>query len=184
MIRRARWIVLLVAVLLVAVALAGVLLVRPDLVDARDRVDARWSDLRSALIDRYDALDAVANALDAAGASDRAVTRALRQELTRWSEVSGRPSSDAALEATIADDLEALARRVKANRTASDRLRGDKPLADAVLAFDQQVVPQPGVRAYNRAVSVYEDARDGAFQRIVVAVLGFESRPKLLLAPG
>ena len=184
MIRRARWIVLAIVVVVIAVALAGALLVRPDLVDARDRVDARWDEIRSSLVKRYDALGAVADALDAAGASDRAVTRDLRRALGRWTEVSARPKSDPALEATVANELEALARRVEANRTASDRLRGNKPLADAVLAFHQQVVPPPGVRAYNRAVDAYESTRDGTFERLVAGVLGFEARPKLFLEPG
>jgi len=184
MIRRARWIVLLVAVLLVAVALVGALLVRPDLVDARDRVDARWADLRPALVKRYDALEAVANALDAAGASERTVTRDLHRELARWSALSGRSHPDAAPEAKSANALEALERRAYANFSGSDRLRANPDLLAAFTAFDQQVVPEPARRTYNRAITAYEGARDGAFERIVAAVLGFESRPKLLLAPG
>jgi hypothetical protein len=183
MMRRAHWIVLVVVVLLVAISLAGALLVRPDLVDARDRVDARWADLRSDLAARYDALGAVRDALDAAGAGDRSVTRALRRELGHWAELRGRRQVDAAAEAASANSLEALARRAKVNRTASDRLRADPNLAAAVLEFDQQVVSQPAVRLYNQAVRSYETTRTGTFERIVAGVLGFESRPTLLLAP-
>ena len=184
MIRRARWIVLLVVVLLVAVALLGALLVRPDLVDARDRVDARWTALRPALVERYDALEGVENALDAAGASDRAVTRDLHRELGRWSALSGRSHPDVALEAKSANSLEALERRAYENFRRSDRLRANPDLLAAFTAFDEQVVSEPARRRYNRAITAYEGTRDGAFERIVAAVLGFESRPKLLLAPG
>ena len=183
MIRRARWIVLVVVVLLVAVSLAGVLLVRPDLVDARDRVDARWAVLRSDLTARFDALDAVVEAFDAAGAGDRSVTRALRRELGHWAELRGRRHVDAAAEAASADTLEALARRAEANRTASDRLRADPTLAAAVDGFDEQAVSKPAVRLYNQAVRAYEATRSGTFERIVAGALGFESRPTLLLKP-
>ena len=183
MLRRVRWIVLLLVVLLVAVAAAGALLVRPDLVDTRDRVDARWSALRADLTSRYAALAGVADALDAAGASDRAVTRELRRELLRWEGLRDRDPADPALEAAAANNLEALVRRAGANVIASDRLAGDVNVQAAFTALAQEVVSPPGVRAYNRAVRSYEAARDGTFERIVAKILGFESRPTLIVAP-
>jgi len=183
MMRRARWIVLVVVVLLVALAAVSMLLVRPDLAEARDRVDARWADLRSELIARYDALGAIAETLDAAGARDRSVTRDLRAELARWTRLEERARPDPALEATIANNLEALERRALENFQASDRLRGNPDLAASFLAFDQQVASPPRVRAYNQAVRAYQSTRDGTFARLVAGVLGFDARPTLLVAP-
>jgi hypothetical protein len=182
MIRRGRWIVLVLVVLLVAVVLAGVLLVRPDLVDARDRVDARWDALQSELTDRYVALSTVTSALDAAGAEDRGVTRELHRELERFVDLREGKQADRALQAANANDLEALARRARANFEQSDRLHGDQNLLAAFQAFDQQVVPEPERRAYNRAVRKYEAARDGVFERIVAGALGFEGRPILFIS--
>ena len=183
MIRRGRWIVLAVVVLLVAVVLAGALLVRPDLVDARDRVDARWDALRSDLAERYVLLAAVTTALDSAGASSRSVTRDLRDELRRWSDLRDRKQVDREQEATSANNLEALARRANANFNSSDRLRNNADLVAAFQAFNQEVVPQPAIDAYNRAVRRYEATRDGVFARLIAGVLGFESRPVLFVAP-
>ena len=47
--------------------------------------------------------------------------------------------------------------------------------------YDQAVVPPPTVTAYNRAAGVYEDERSGFFEGIVVGVLGYDSRPVLIL---
>jgi hypothetical protein len=182
MIRRGRWIVLVVVALLVAVVLAGVLLVRPDLVETRDRVDARWDALRSDLAERYEQLAAVTTALDGAGANERSVTRDLREELDRWSELRGRKQIDREGEATSANNLEALARRATENFNNSDRLQNNADLVAAFQVFDLTIVSQPAVAAYNRAVRKYEATRDGAFARLIAGALGFEARPVLFQA--
>lgn len=182
--RRLRWIVVLVAVLLVVAVVAALLLVRPGLEDARDRVDRGWTPLRPALITRYDALDGVAAALAEAGAGDRAVTKDLERELARWQRyaVRGPKHTDPATEVAIANSLEELARRVLANLIASQRLRDSEPLQTALQSYDQAIVPEPEVRAYNRAVRAYEDDRAGFVERIVAGALGYDSRA--VLVPG
>jgi hypothetical protein len=181
--RRLRWIVVLVVAVLAAAVIAALLLVRPDLDDGRSRVDARWSPLRPALITRYDALDGVATALRDAGAADRAVTTDLDTALDRWSRFAlrGPKHTDPGAEVVIANDLESLARRMRANVVASARLQGNEPLRTALTAFDQAVVPEPAVNAYNRAVRSYEDTRSGFFDRIVADTLGYDSRPVLVV---
>lgn len=182
--RRLRWIALLVAVLLVAAVVAALVFVRPTLEDGRDRADREWAPLRPALIARYDALEVVATALADAGAGDRAVTNDLDDELARWQRyaVRGPKHTDPATEVTIANSLEGLARRVLANLIDSEKLRTNEALKAALQAYDQEIVPEPAVRAYNRAVRAYEGDRSGFVERVVAGALGYESRA--VLVPG
>ena len=181
--RRFRWIAFLVIAVLVALVVAAVVLVRPGLEDDRDRVDTRWTPLRPTLVTRYAKLESVATALRDAGAGDRAVTADLSTALDRWNRYAllGPKHTNAALEATLANDLEGLARRVRANYIASEKLKSNAALRAAIDAFDQAVVPPPAVRAYNRAVRTYEDDRSGFFERIVAGALGYDSRPVLIV---
>lgn len=181
--RRVRWIVVLVVAVLAAVVIAALLLVRPGLDDARNRVDARWTPIRPALIARYGALGTVAKALDDAGAGDRAVTIDLDAELARWDRFAlrGPKHTDPGAEVAIANDLEGIARRVNANVFASARLQANQPLKDALQAFGVAVVPQPAIAAYNLAARAYEDDRTGFLSQIVADTLGYESRPVLLI---
>lgn len=181
--RRLLWLVVLVAVLAVAALAAALLLVRPDLEDGRNLADTRWAPLRPALIARYDALAGVASALRDAGANERTVTRDLETAITRWSHYAprGPAHTDPAAEVTIANSLEEIARRVRANMFASPKLKGNEGLATAFTAFDQAVVPQPAVRAYNRAARAYEDERNGLPARLVADTLGYESRAVLVV---
>jgi hypothetical protein len=184
--RRLRWIVVLVVAVLAAVVLAAFFLVRPGLDDGRAEVDARWTPLRPALIARYDALGGVAEALRGAGAGDRAVTTDLDSALARWDRFAlrGPKHTDPGSETTIANELEGLAERVRRNVLASAKLQADVPLGDALAAFDQAVVPQPAIAAYNKAVRAYEDDRSGFFDRIVADALGYDSRPVLVVGTG
>jgi hypothetical protein len=181
--RRLRRVVLIVVALAVAAAAAALVFVQPDLDDARDRVDTLWvKKLRDPFAARYEALDNVAKALGDAGAADRAVTKALDAALARWKKLAlrGPAHTDPGVEATTANELESLARRVRANVDASPRLRTPGVLA-AMVAFDQTLAPAPAVTAYNVAVRRYEDARSGIIERIVAAVLGYDSRPALVI---
>jgi hypothetical protein len=181
--RRIRRVVIVVVVLVIAGAVAAVLLARPDLANARDRVDARWLALREPLAKRYTALNGVAQALHTAGATERAVTRDLDAALAHWNKLAlhGPAHSDPGGEATTANELEALARRVRANYVASGKLSADPGLKAAIDAFDLAVVSPAKVMAYNTAVRHYEDTRSGIVQRVVAGVLGYESRSVLLV---
>jgi hypothetical protein len=182
MARRLRWIVLVAVVLVVIAAVLAVLLVRPGLQDARDRVDATWTPLRHPLAVRYIALARVGQALQAAGAGGRTVTRDLDAALGRWAALARHPDrdDDPAAEATAADLLEALARRVHANVSASDKLKANTPLLTALQAYDQALAPPVAVRVYNRAVRAYEHKRTGTVAHVVAGVLGYDSRPVLV----
>jgi hypothetical protein len=183
MLRRLKWILVLVVVVLVAGAGIAILTTRPGLSDARDKVDGRWADLRSTLVPRYTALGGVEQALVAAGGPDRAVTRDLRAALAKWRALSGSSlaNADAGSEASTADDLEALARRARANMVTG-RLNGNAALAAALAAFDKQIPVNPRlVPAYNAAVRSYQHARSGTIHAAVASLLGYDERPQLLL---
>jgi len=183
--RRVRWIVLVVLVLVAAGAAAAIVLSQPELSDARDRVDARWTPLRAPLAARYEALAGVTTAVTDAGGGDRAVTKELDAALQRWSRLAlqGDNHNDPAAEVAVAGELESLARRMRANVAASDRLGSNEAVQVAIGAFDQAVPPPAAVTAYNRAARVYEDERDGIVRALVARVLGYESRPQLVLGP-
>jgi hypothetical protein len=183
--RRVRWLVVVAVVLLVAGGVAAVVLVQPDLSDARDRVDARWTPLRAPLAARYTALGGVAQTLTDAGAGERAVTKDLDAALARWSKLALRGDShtDAGVEAATANELEALARRMRANVLASDKLKANAALTDAIAKYDQTIAPAPAIVAYNRSVQAYEDQREGAIHGFVARILGYDGRAQLVFGP-
>jgi hypothetical protein len=181
--RRVRWLVVILVALLVAGAGAAAVLVQPDLADARDRVDATWTPLREPLAARYVALGGVAQALTDAGAGERAVTKDLNAALARWAKLAlrGAQHTDADVEATTANELEALARRTRANVAASAKLSTNPALTAAIAKFDQVIAPAPAVVAYNRTVRAYQDQREGTINGLVAGALGYEARPELVL---
>ncbi|HEU5302804.1 MAG TPA: hypothetical protein VFW06_11260 [Acidimicrobiia bacterium] len=179
--RRLRWIVPLLLLVVAAAAAAAYLLVEPDLSDGRDQVDAAWTPLRAPLTARYEALGVATQALVDAGAGERAVTKDLTATLERWNRLAlrGPAHTRPGVEASIANELEALARRARANVTASARLNTNQVVTEALGAFDLAVIPPPLVRDYNRAVREYQDARGGTIDALVAKVLSFDPRPVL-----
>lgn len=179
--RRVLYLVALFVVVVVAGAVALGATARPRLVDRRDTVDARWSTLRGPLAARYEGLAQLRAALANAGAGERTYGVALSEGLAEWERLTTRPDLDAAAEAAAANRLEGLAARVRANVAGSARLGADAAITEALASFDATLVSPPDVRAYNRAVRRYQDARTAGSRRLVAGVLGFEARPVLVL---
>jgi hypothetical protein len=181
--RRALWLLALLVVLVALATGAAVALVKPDLDEARARTDRAWTPLRAPLVTRYDALAGVVGPLTAAGAGDRGVTVALRDGLARWHDLAahGDTRADTSAEAVTANQLEALARRLKANVGASARLHNDAAVAVALAAFDQASVLPPTVADYNLAARKYAKVRAGTIERIVEGAIGDGTRPELVL---
>lgn len=179
--RRLRWVVPLLLVLALAGAAAAYFLVQPGLSDGRDRVDAAWTPLRAPLTVRYEALGVLTQALVDAGAGDRAVTKDLAEVLQRWDRFAlrGPTHTDPGTEAGVANELEALGRRTRANIAGSARLSTNPAVGAALAAFDLAVVPPPLVQQYNRAVRDYQDTRSGAVNSLVAKALSFDARPVL-----
>lgn len=176
-----RLVIVAIVGLVVAAVAAAVLVVRPDLADARDRVDMAWVPLRGPLEARYEHLDSAVEALRTGGDGQRAITGDLATGLERWDELIGRRARDAGAEASAANALEALALRLDANVAASARLGANEGLGAALEAFDLAVVSPPDLTAYNRAARRYAQERDGVPNRLVAALLGFSARPALEL---
>ena len=85
MLRRLKWILVLLVVVLVAGAGIAVLTTKPGpRATPVTRSTAAGSSSGRTLVHRYAALAGVEQALVAAGGPDRAVTRDLRAELARW----------------------------------------------------------------------------------------------------
>jgi hypothetical protein len=185
--RRVRWLVAILVVAVIAALGAAVLVVQPDLNQARDRVDTAWSPLRAPLAARYATVEGVVKALEDGGFGARSVTKDLDAVYERWRKLAlqGATHADAELEATTANELEAQMRRLGANIAAADRLKAaaapEQPLGAAMSAFRQQVVSPPLVKSYNHAANTYEDQRSGTINKLVAGLLGYESRPRLLL---
>jgi hypothetical protein len=178
--RRFALILLPLVALLVAAATALVLTQKPDLDAGRDRVDRRWTELRSTLAPRYDQLAGVAEALQRAGTGSRSVSQDLGDALARWQSYVRQPG-DAGDEAELADALEGLAVRVRANVAALPRLRDHEAVNEALALFATATVDPTLVRAYNTAVRAYEDRRDDLAARLPAALLGYDARPLFLI---
>ncbi len=186
MARRVRRLAVVALVLLVIGAIALVLTTRPQLEDSRGDVDRAWTPLRAPLAARYDRLAEVNAQLAAAGGGERDVARALGPWLTRWDDLKRARAgdADADAEAEAADQLEGLANRLRAVVASSDRLRAAEGLNQAIAAFQGTANPQLVgiIKPYNEAVRHYEDERNGLLRSPVASVLGYDSRPQLLLS--
>jgi hypothetical protein len=181
--RRVGLLLVLVVVLVGGALVALAVTARSPLDERRDAVDGRWAPLRTPLVARYEALGQVAAGLEAAGVGERTYSVDLAERLDEWNRLATSATPDAGSEATVANQLEGLATRVRTNVSASARLSRDEALSGAFVAFDSALVPLPAVTAYNRAVRRYEDTRHETLKRIPARILGFDARPTLVIGP-
>ena len=182
--RRTRWILLVLVVVLVGGAAALVLTQQPKLDDARTAVDTHWKPLTAddQLPTRYRTLEGALSAFDAAGGTDRAVSRDLHAALRAWN--GAVEGGDEGTQAEAANAVEAQGRRLVANALGSPRLAADKAVTDSLVKF-AQTQPNPAlVTAYNGAVRHYETERTGTLASPVAKVLGFDARPVLTIDTG
>ncbi|SRR5713101_3438716 len=177
--RRFRWIMLALVVAILGGATALVVVENPKLDDARSAVDTRWIPLRVALVPRYEKLDKALGAFDAAGGSDRSVSRSLHVEMKTWRDAVR--SGETTAQVQQANTLEADARRLSANVFVSERLRGITPLNEAIAAFAAIAPAIELVNRYNASVHRYEQERESTLQRPVARVLGYDVRPVFVL---
>ena len=180
--RRTRWFLLVLIVVVVGGAVALTFTERPKLDDARTAVDTKWKPLRAPdqLVLRYQKLEGALSAFDAAGGSDRSVSKDLHAALDAWDRAL--EGGDAGTQAEAANVVEAQATRLLANALGSERLKANPAVADSLTQF-AAAKPDPAlVAAYNRAVRAYEDERTGTLQRPVARVLGYDARPLLVLS--
>jgi hypothetical protein len=182
--RRTRWILLTLLVVLVGGATALVLTQQPKLDDARNEVDSTWKPLVAddQLPARYQTLEGALSAFDAAGGTDRDVSKDLHAALDAWARAV--KDGDAGAQVQAANAVEAQGARLLANVLGSPRLRTDAAATDALVKYSQ-TTPQPQlVDRYNRTVHDYEDTRTGALAQPVARVFGFDARPVLAVDVG
>jgi hypothetical protein len=179
--RRTRWFLLVLVVVVVGGAVALTLTERPQLDDARTAVDDRWKPLRGAdqLVLRYQSLQGALSAFNAAGGSDRSVSKDLHAALDVWKRAL--TGGDAGSEAQAANVVEAQAARLVANALGSERLKANPAVTQSLVQFATTKPNGDLVTTYNRAVRAYEDERTGTLQRPVARVLGYDARPLLVL---
>jgi hypothetical protein len=181
MARRVWRLALVVVLLLVVGAVVLTLTTRPRLSDDRSAVDHQWTPLRAPLAARYDKLTGATAAFIKAGGGDRAITKDLLTTLKQRSVLHKVPDAkaDAAKEATTANELEGLGRRLRATISGSDRFRSAAPVTDTITAFETTIPPPALVKSYNDAVTKYEHARSGLLHQTVADTFGYDSRPVL-----
>ncbi|MCZ7525130.1 MAG: hypothetical protein M5U14_01290 [Acidimicrobiia bacterium] len=171
------------AFLLVPVLLAGLAALvatsRSHLTDRRDAVDREWEPLRAPLSTRYEHLsEATAAAVESGG--EREILTELTDTLERWQRLQRSEDRRPGTEVVVANELEGLARRLRATTDASPRLSADEALLASLTAFETAAPPEDLVEAYNDAVLGYEESRTSLPRRWVAGLLGFGSRPALV----
>lgn len=168
-----------VLVLLLFAAIAGAaiaLTARPNLERARGDATARWKAVRSPLTARYDALSEANNAVRTAGGTGRDVVEDVGAALERWrAAASGSPVSE---QVAAANALEGLTRRLTASVAASERLRSDATVIEAVSNLADAKIPEAG-RAFNEAARDYAAKRGGPVRHVVAGLLGYDEIPAL-----
>ncbi|MSO36708.1 MAG: hypothetical protein EXQ69_00480 [Acidimicrobiia bacterium] len=177
MINMVRRIALPLVLVLVTAAVVLVIAVRPGLQGDAEAVDRAWEPLAKPLAVRYEALAGVAEALDAAGASDRDVTRRLRRVLSDWDLLV--VTTDSPTQAITANELEGLAARVGATVASSEKFKNDSALTAAITTFNEAIPTPKQVATYNGTVEVYAGSRDGFWRGIVASLDDYPARPTL-----
>jgi hypothetical protein len=179
---RFKWVVLALVVVVIGGAVALVLVERPKLEDAQTAVDEAWKPLTAPtqLVAREQKLEGALSAFDAAGGSDRDVSRDLRGALKQWNAALKR--GDAGAQVDSANTVEAQGARLYANVFRSERFKSDTAVRDALAAWAGTIPRQTLVTTYNRATRKYEDARSGWLARPIALALGYDERPQFRLA--
>lgn len=148
---------------------------RPDLEDARRRVDAAWVALRPALDDRYEALGGAGAAARERLGGDRPLLGGIDSALAAWRSGGSAPVED---QVAAANRLEGLAARLTTTAAATPRLRSSGDVDEALEALEDSD-PGDARVAYNAAVVAYEEVRGGFPRRLVAGALGFDARRTL-----
>lgn len=170
--------VLLVVLVVAAVVGAGssVLSARPDLENAKRKVDSAWTTLAPALDRRYLQLAAVNDALRPVPGPVHGLVVNTDAALAHWRDV--RRNGGVAAQVAAANDVEALARRLLATQAVSPRVRGNATLSKAVVEY-VDMSTHNAAADFNGTVESYEHERRGPLRAVVASVLGDASIPTI-----
>jgi hypothetical protein len=173
----------LVPVALVAVAVAllvSVLSARPDLSNARSRVDGAWSQLAPRLDTRYQLLADASTKLASVPGPVHSVAGDVNTAVARWRH-DRQSHASVAEQVHAANDLEATGRQLAATAGASPRVKGNAPAQTALYAYlsDKALSAAGGSNGFNPKVAAYEHERRGPVRAVVARVLGDGNIPAL-----
>jgi hypothetical protein len=162
-------------VLVVSAVIAGSLVLvlagRPELEDAKRRVESAWAPLRSSLDDRHQALGALEEAARSRLGTDRALFADVRAAMSDWRETRAQQVA-----VRLANRLEGLGARMAVLVEATPRMASSSSVQQAVGRWRRAAAAGD---TYNAAVAAYEAVRGGFPRRLVAGVLGYESRRTL-----
>jgi hypothetical protein len=163
-------------VALVVAAIVAVFSARPDIQQAKRRVDASWGTLSPQLDQRYALLQKADTATLAIPGPVHQVAADVQTGLTRWQAV--RTHGSVRDQVAAANALEGLGRRLLATAVASPRAAQNAPAKAALEAY---VANQAVATAadFNATVASYARERQGPVRTVVANMLGDGDIPAL-----
>jgi hypothetical protein len=175
-----RWLRIFVPLLLVAVLVAGTVLVltsRSDLQKSRDRVDQEWEGLNRSLNARYDALHRANAAVKSTPGPLQQVVKDVTSAYAHWTDLEEHPRGIAD-EVAAANALEAAGRRLVVAANQAPKLEGNETVLAAVDRFAALRLPE-GTAAFNEQVAKFEDLRARPSYSLAARILGYDEIPGL-----
>jgi hypothetical protein len=175
-----RWLRIFVPLLLVAVLVAGTVLVltsRSELRDSRSQVDREWDALDRDLDARYDALHRAKEKVKDTPGPLAQIVKDVTSAYAHWTDLERHPR-DVADEVAAANQLEAAGRRLVVAANAAPRLEGDEDALAAVDHFAALRLPERTER-FNESVAEFEDLRSRPSYTLAARILGYDAIPDL-----
>jgi hypothetical protein len=174
-----RWLRIFVPLLLVAVLVAGSVMVwtsRSDLRESRQRVDEAWQPLHDALRDRYNTLHAAYTAVNDTPGPLKQIVREVSSDYSHWRDLEKHDPGNIAAAVQAANSLEAGGRRLVVAARAAQRLQGDEQKLSAVDAFAARPMPE-SAGAFDDAVDRFEKLRARPSYTLAARILGYDAIP-------
>jgi hypothetical protein len=175
-----RWLRIFVPLLLVAVLVAGTVLVltsRSDLQKSRERVDDAWEQLDRSLDARYDELHRANAAVKSTPGPIAQIVKDVTSAYAHWTDLEAHPRG-VADEVAAANTLEAMGRRLVVAARKAPRLAGNEEALAAVDAFAALRLPEQ-TAAFNELVAKFEDLRARPSYTLAARILGYDEIPDL-----
>jgi hypothetical protein len=173
-----RWLKIFVPLLLVAVLVAGAVVVfssRSELQKSRGRVDDAWAELHRDLRVRYDALHTANDAVkDVTGPLGK-IRREVADDYVRWRDLDERDGSVAS-EVEAANALESSGRRLVFAALAAPRLKGNQEKLGKIDAYATLPLPDSAAN-FEAAVTKFEELRARPSYSLAARILGYDSIP-------
>src|SRR6478736_2813439 len=139
-----RWLRIFIPLLLVAVLVAGTVLVltsRSDLQHSRDRVDGAWEQMHGALDSRYAALHKANDAVKDTPGPLKQIVKDVADDYAHWRDLGLHDPNNVVAGVETANALEADGRRLVAAARKAPRLTGDEATLSKVDAFAALQMP-------------------------------------------